>query len=279
MVSSNNKDSFWRRLLYKYRLSVMNEDTFTEIWHTRLSRMGVFVLLSLLFVVTLAIYSLLIFYTPIRNVLPGYSESIRQRLIDESQRVDSLGTVLELQTQYLSVIRDVVSGEVKSDTIQSLDSMQIVMREQLLEAKNAATVDFMAQYEEKERDYLQLFDVQQTQPVITFFLPAHGVIVSHYSAEAKQFGVEIQTPLNENITAVLAGSIIHVNYELNNTFSVFVQHQTYLSIYRNVGKVLKHVGESVQAGESIALSSDKYPLYFELWQNGMSINPEEVIVF
>ena len=182
-MSSPNHDSFWRRILYKYRLSIMNEDTFTEIWHTRLSRMSVFVILVLLFVFTLGLYSFLIFYTPIRNVLPGYSESIRQRLIDESKRVDSLGTELELQTRYLSVVRDVVAGEVKSDTVQSLDSMQIVMRERLLDAKSEATAEFMAQYEEKERDNLQLFDVQQTAPSITFFRPVHGVVVTAYNPD------------------------------------------------------------------------------------------------
>jgi len=257
----------------------MNEDTFTEIWHTRLSRMSVFVIFTLLFFVTLALYSLLIFYTPIRNVLPGYSESIRQRLIAESERVDSLGTTLELQTQYLSVIRDIVAGEVKSDTVQSLDSMQIVMRERLLEAKNEVTADFMAQYEEKERDNLQLFDIQQIEPSTTFFRPAHGVIVTPYSADAHQLGVEIKTPQNENATAVLTGTVIHVVYELNNTYTVFVQHQNYVSVYGNLSKVLKRVGDHLQVGESIALTSDNYPLYFELWQNGNSINPEDVIAF
>ena len=257
----------------------MNEDTFTEIWHTRLSRMSVFVILVLLFVFTLGLYSFLIFYTPIRNVLPGYSESIRQRLIDESKRVDSLGTELELQTRYLSVVRDVVAGEVKSDTVQSLDSMQIIMRERLLDAKSEATAEFMAQYEEKERDNLQLFDVHQTAPSITFFRPVHGVVVTAYDAENRQYGVEIQTPKNENVTSVLAGTIIHVDYGLNNTYSVFIQHQTYLSIYGNVDKVLKQVGESVQAGETVGLVSENYPLYFELWQSGKNINPEDVIVF
>ena len=278
-MSSPDHDSFWRRILYKYRLSIMNEDTFTEIWHTRLSRMSVFVILVLLFVFTLGLYSFLIFYTPIRNVLPGYSESIRQRLIDESKRVDSLGTELELQTRYLSVVRDVVAGEVKSDTVQSLDSMQIVMRERLLDAKSEATAEFMAQYEEKERDNLQLFDVQQTAPSITFFRPVHGVVVTAYNPDNRQFGVEIQTPKNENVTSVLAGTIIHVDYDLNNTYSVFIQHQTYLSVYGNVDKVLKRVGEAVQAGETVGFVSEKYPLYFELWQSGKNINPEEVIVF
>ena len=257
----------------------MNEDTFTEIWHTRLSRMSVFVILTLLFIVMLGLYSVLIFYTPIRNVLPGYSESIRQRLIDESERVDSLGTMLELQTQYLSVIRDVVAGEVKSDTVQSLDSMQIVMRERLLEAKSEVTADFMAQYEEKERDNLQLFDVQQVEPTITFFRPAHGTVVTRYTAENNQLGVEIQTPQNENVLSVLPGTVVHVVYELNDTYTVFVHHKTYLSVYGNLNKVLKRVGDAVKAGESIGIVSDAHSLYFELWQSGTSINPEEVIVF
>jgi murein DD-endopeptidase MepM/ murein hydrolase activator NlpD len=257
----------------------MNEDTFTEIWHTRLSRMSVFVILILLFVLTLGLYSALIFYTPIRNILPGYSESIRQRLIDESKRVDSLGTTLELQTKYLSVVRDIVAGEVKSDTVQSLDSMQIIMRERLLEARNEATAEFMAQYEEKERDNLQLFDVQQTAPSITFFRPAHGVVLKHYNADSQQYGVEIQTPANENVTAVLAGTIVRIDYRLNNTFTVFVQHQTYLSVYGNIDKVLKRVGDALQAGETIGIVSEQFPLYFELWQRGKSINPEEVIIF
>lgn len=273
------RDSFWRRILYKYRLSIMNEDTFTEIWHTRLSRMSVFVLLVLLFALTLALYSFLIFYTPIRNVLPGYSESIRQRLIDESRRVDSLGTELELQTRYLSVVRDVVAGEVKSDTVQSLDSMQIVMRARLLDAKSEATAEFMAQYEEKERDNLQLFDAHQTTPTITFFRPVHGVVVTSFNPDNQQFGIEIQTPNNENVASVLEGTIVHIDYDLNNTYSVFIQHQTYLSIYGNIDKVLKRVGSSVQAGETVGIVSENYPLYFELWQSGKIINPEQVINF
>ena len=85
-------------------------------------------------------------YTPVRNILPGYSASLRQEIIEESMRIDSLQHTMDLQTQYISVIRDVVAGEVKSDTVVGLDSMQIVMQEKLLEAKNEATVAFMAEY-------------------------------------------------------------------------------------------------------------------------------------
>jgi septal ring factor EnvC (AmiA/AmiB activator) len=57
-----------------------------------------------------------------------------------------------------------------------------------------------------------------------------------------------------------------------------LQHEGSLSIYAQVAKPLKRVGETVQAGESIALAGEQ-PLWFELWQNGQAINPEEVIAF
>ena len=97
-----------------------------------------------MFLLTIGVLSLLIIYTPFRNILPGYSASLRQEIIEESMRIDSLQHTLDLQTQYISVVRDVVAGEVHSDTVVSLDSLQIVMQEQLLDAKNEATEAFLA---------------------------------------------------------------------------------------------------------------------------------------
>lgn len=278
MENESKKKSLRERLRVKYRVSVLDELTLSERWHFRLNGWGAIVWIALLFLLALALFSLLILYTPIRNYLPGYSENIRQQLIVESSRLDSMGTSLELQRQYLNIIKQVVAGEVESDTVQSLDSMQIIMREQLLEAKSEATAEFIAQYEAKEKDYLQLFDVANTTPVLSFFRPARGVILQSFSAKEHRYGVTIQTAKHDNVTAILAGAVVYTNYELDNTYTIMLQNDNYLSIYRGVSKLLKRVGETVQAGESIALLEDK-PLYFQLWQNGQPINPEEVIAF
>ena len=87
------------RLRNKYRISIISEETWSERWHLHLSAWGAIVLLGLIFVLSLALFSLVILYTPIRNYLPGYSENIRYQLMEESARVDSLGTSLELQRQ------------------------------------------------------------------------------------------------------------------------------------------------------------------------------------
>lgn len=275
----DKKDNFWKRISYKYRLSVMNEDTLTESWHVRLSRLGVFTMLSVMFFLTLSIFAVLIVFTPIRNVLPGYSESLRQQLITQTTQIDSLSTDLQLQRQYMDLIKQIVVGEVSTDSVQSLDSLQLVMRTQLLEAKNEATEEFISQYESKGRDNLQLFDIQQRVSMVTFFRPAHGVVLRSYSAEDGFYGVEIRTPKDENVTAVLSGTVIHVDHEIDNTYTVIMQHDNYVSAYLHVGRILKRVGTYVEAGETIGLADEQHALVLELWQNGTSVNPEEVIAF
>ena len=278
MTEEKKKKTFWRRLRDKYRISVLDESTLTEHLHIRLNGWGAIVVTALLFLLSLGVFSLVILYTPVKNYLPGYSEDIRQQLMSESARVDSLGATLELQRQYLDIVKQVVAGEIHSDTVQSLDSMYIITREQLLEAKSEAAADFVAQYEAKEKDNLQLFYVANTAPMLSFFRPAHGVIIQSFSEQEKRYGVMIQTPDKENVTSVLSGTIVCINYEINNTYSMIVQHTNYLSIYRNINKIIKRVGDVVQVGESIAIVDGKQ-LWFELWQNGQPINPEEVIAF
>ncbi|MBQ7191676.1 MAG: M23 family metallopeptidase [Paludibacteraceae bacterium] len=278
-MEQKKQESWWHRITRKYRLSVMHEDTLSESWHVRLSWISVFTAFTLMFLLTVALLSVLIIYTPIRQILPGYSEDLRQGLVENTARVDSLQTTMEVQQRYLDVLKGVMSGEVSTDTVQPLDSLEAVMREQLLEAKNEATEEFLAQYENKERSSLQLFDIQETTPVYTFFRPAHGVILQGYDPQNSVYGISLRTADNENLTAVLAGVVVHIDYEIDNSYTIILQHATYLSVYRHAQRVLKHVGESVKAGESIAIAQAEPIFYFELWQNGHSINPEEVIAF
>jgi len=274
-----NDESWFRRIRRKRRLTLIDDNTLREFWHIHVSGLGVFTVVFFMFLLTIGILSLLIVYTPFRNILPGYSASLRQEIIEESMRIDSLQQTMDLQTQYISVIRNVVAGEVKSDTVIRLDSLQIVMQEQLLEAKNEATEAFLAEYEARERDNLLLFDAPNTTPVFSLYAPAHGVIVSTYAPQEGRHGVTIQTPDKENVCATLDGTIVFVDAEDNEMSTVMALHQSYLSVYRNVGRVLCRVGDAVQTGQTIAIVKDGTPFTFELWKQGQEINPEEIIAF
>jgi lipoprotein NlpD len=279
MSDSSKFKQFWTRLRNKYRISIINEGTWAEHGHIHLSAWRVIVLLSIVVIITTVLSFLVILYTPIRNFLPGYSENIRHQLMEESARVDSLGTSLELQRQYLNIITQVVAGEVSSDTVQSLDSMQLIMREELLEAKSQATADFMAQHEAKERDNLQLFEAVQsphTSHLSEFFAPIHGAITQAYTPSSN--GIKISSYGNKNVSSTLDGTILHIQYDLNNSYTIIVQHLQFISKYTGLEQTVKQVGQTVKAGEVIGLLKDQQ-LGFELWKNGQSVNPEEFIVF
>ena len=270
-----------QRLRNEYRISIINEDTLAEHRHLRITvGRGILLALGVAFVSWL-LFSLFILITPLRNYMPGYSVNIRHQLMEESAKVDSLVTSLELQRQYLNVITQVVAGEVSSDTIQSIDSMQLIMREKLLVAKSEVTADFIAQYESSEKDNLQLFETvlsANTSHPSNFFAPIHGAVTTPFSTKDRKYAITISSYGNKNASSTLDGTIISVLYGVNSQYSVIIQHTQFTSIYHGIQQPTKRVGDTVKAGEVIGMIKDN-TLGFELWKNGQPNNPEEFIVF
>ncbi len=276
----HKKKSWLQRLFYKYRLVVIDEHDWTEKKYVYVSRIGVFFMILLSGIVIFCILSLFVYFTPLGNLSSNLSKEVNQQLISESERLDSLGTVLELQEQYLETIRKIVAGDIdiKADSVINLDSMQLIMQAQLLESKKQATEDFLAQYEAKEHDNILVFELQQSV-VHTLFKPVSGTIVRHYSQKDKQYSVVIENTEKTNVYSVNRGVVVDVSYSLNTTYSITIMHASYVSVYRNVSSVIKQVGERVEKGELIAFANANQPLEFALWQNIRPVNPEEVIAF
>lgn len=270
-----------QRMRFKYRISVLNENTLNETWHTHVSRRSIALWLLLLFLLSFVLFAALIWFTPIKNYLPGYNEDIRHDLVVQMERVDSLNGQLRLQREYLQTIRAVVAGEVVSDSVQPLDSLVLQRRESLLEDESPAMLDFLSQYEAKERDNLMVFLSPTTVRKVVLYPPAHGAIEVPFSRQQKQYSIALRTLKNENVMAVLSGTVIDVAYSIDDRWVLVLQHEgDYVSIYKNMSQVVKRKGDFVQTGETIALMTDNdKALLFELWQNGTPMDPEEVIAF
>jgi hypothetical protein len=110
-----------KRLRNRYRLIVMNEDTFEEVVKFRLTRYSVYIALSSLFVILVALTASLIVYTPLKYYLPGVGYgNVRQ--IKEYRnlklKVDSMERSLTLQQQYFESIEAAMKGKIKPlDTV------------------------------------------------------------------------------------------------------------------------------------------------------------------
>ena len=70
---NKKKGKLKQKLTDKYRLVVLNEDTFEERFSLKLSRLNVLVLRGVFSVLLIAATTFLIEFTPIKNYIPGYS--------------------------------------------------------------------------------------------------------------------------------------------------------------------------------------------------------------
>ena len=275
----DERKTIWQRLRESYRVTVMNEKTRQECvqWHASQGQYILFIAATLLLSFGLAV--LFIWITPLKNYMPGYNENLRQELVAQTYRLDSLQQQMDLQTAYFNSIRDVVSGNVLSDSVPSLDSLALLQREQLLVERSSLLDSFIADYEVREHDNLLLFDQTAAHPVTTLFRPVQGVITEPYDIKAGRSAIRVLSQVGVNVSATLTGTIVYENYIPSEGWMMMVQHDgDYLSMYYGLIKPFKPVGAGVQAGETLGLAADEY-VRFELWQRGLPLNPEEVISF
>lgn len=277
----------FQKIRFQYRVSVLNENTLEESWHIRLSRLSVLIYGSALVLVTFVLLTILIFTTPIRFYLPGYGDSgNRGRIISQSMYTDSLLNKIELQSGYLAMLKDIISGEIKVDSIVSFDSVQMVNTAKEYLDKSKKEKEFVEKFEREEKYNLTTIDSKSNENMYVFFRPTKGVISSTYSLSEKQYGISIITSPNETVLSVLAGTVVYAAFTFDFGWVIQVQHENnYLSIYKNNTQLLKKVGDNVKAGEGIAITGgnnrDKsgVQFYFELWKQGKPVNPEDVIIF
>ena len=102
-----------KRLRNRYRLVVLNDDTYEEVVTFRLSRMSVYIVLSTVFVVLVGLTVALIVFTPLKYYIPGYGNAQIGREYRQLKYVtDSLEKQVIYQAQYIDGIKKVLSGDV-----------------------------------------------------------------------------------------------------------------------------------------------------------------------
>jgi len=107
-----------QRLRNRYRLVVMNEDTYEEVVAFKLSRISVYIALSVLFVVLVGLTVALIAFTPLKLYIPGFGDARQAKEFQGLKlKADSIERSLIYKQQYIDNIQKVLKGDVvKQDT-------------------------------------------------------------------------------------------------------------------------------------------------------------------
>lgn len=290
---SSKPQKWYRKLKNRYRLVVMNDETYEERISFRLSRLNVFVFLGTLAILLILLTSIIIAFTPLREYIPGYMDTRIPKLVYQLQRkTDSLEVMIEQKTKYINTIRHVISGGEFTDTLlsENIDS-GFVNYDTLKQRKSERDSAFRAEFEKNNQYNIFIYDRQEIADGFSplspaFFTPLKGTISNHFNLAENHYGIDIVSGSNETIKAALDGTVIFSGWTLETGYVLGIQHRgNYLSVYKHNSSLLKKTGNYVKAGEAIAIVGETGELstgphlHFELWYNGTPVNPLEYIAF
>ncbi len=280
------KGTFKRKLTDKYRLVVLNENTFEERFSLKLSRLNAFVLGGFFSILLVASTIVLIAFTPIKEYIPGYSSTaLKLKAAKLTFQADSLKTKLAILENYTRALKPVLTGEIEPETIDSLrvEARKRVIDESKLDATKADSL-FREKVESKDR-----FPIQNTGSSnlkIVFFAPLNGSISQKFDPNSKHFAIDIVAKTGTPVKAASDGTVIFSGWSTETGYTILLKHaNNYISVYKHNGNLLKQQGDFVKSGEVIAsvgstgeLTTGPH-LHFELWSDGYAVNPTNYIDF
>ena len=284
---TQKKIKFRQRITNKFRLVVLNEDTFEERLSFKLTILNIFVLSGVFSIILIALTTLLIAYTPIREYIPGYSSTqLKKEASKLVYEADSLKNRLELIENYTKVLIPILTGK---DPISDIDfdSLKEVSISTIDEKKlDASKTDSLFREKIDSKDRFPLFDKAEDKIDMVFFAPLNGSVSQDFNATNKHFAIDIVSVTGTPVKAIEEGRVIFSEWTTETGYVIIIEHGTgFISVYKHNGALLKQQGDFVKSGEAIStvgstgeLTTGPH-LHFELWYNGYPVNPINYIDF
>ena len=285
--NKKQKKNSINKLTRSYKVVVSSEDTFEERLSFSTNKFNVFLVLSLYSIILIAFTISVVFFTQIREMVPGYSSSdLLTQAIYLTKKTDSLENELELNNTFYKSIENVLSGKTE----------QIIYKDTLALSNEKDNIDFQAVLTNAEdsilRKYVEeedKFNLTKNELVIEnkmFVSPVKGQITQKFDPLNNHFALDILVDTGTPVKSILEGKVIFSEWSVDTGHVLIIDHgDDIISVYKHNSKVLKTQNNYVKAGEIIAYSGNQGTLstgphlHFELWKNGTPINPEPLFNF
>ena len=284
---TNRRQRIWNKLLSRYRLVILNEETFEEQLYFRLTRLNVIIITTFVFALLFTGTIMFVAYTPIKEYMPGYaSTKMRKQSAENTFRLDSLMSAYQQSQRQLGSIRKVLIGEIEFEELENrlslIDSQEISVKEIPKRGKEDSILRSLVEQEDK----YSFTNTAASNVNFVLFPPAVGDISQAYEAAIQHYAVDVVVKENTPIKSVAEGTVIFSEWTADTGYVIIIEHPYgLLSAYKHNASLSKTQGESVQAGEVIATAGDTgeystgYHLHFELWSDGFPMDPENFIDF
>ena len=281
-----------KKLNHKYDFLMSHDESGRPMLNFRLNLLNLILVIIGLALLLIIITTFIIAFTPFREYIPGYTDTnLNREVYLLNLRADSLSREMHKKDIYFENLQKIVEGydfaadsalasiniyeplpKGVTDTITLKKSMQDSLLRAEYEAQN--------QYNLFGDDYLP--PTKPSTLVKNFYVPLTGTVISTFNADMGHYGVDIASEGDQIINATLDGTVVFATWSINNGYCIGIQHEdSYFSVYKHNATLLKKEGEYVKAGEAIAIlgesgeTSQAEHLHFELWRNGIALNPAE----
>jgi murein DD-endopeptidase MepM/ murein hydrolase activator NlpD len=262
--SQENKRNLQERLSEKYRMVILDDDTLGEIKTVRFSIIGLLsILFASIFLVCATTYCLISF-TPLRYLVPGYADIENNKVYMElNEKLNQLEKELEAQKIYTDGIKNFLNPSGRKFNIDEAESgMTMEDEEYYSSINNVGLKDFY------------------------MIPPLKGSVSAPFNLEKNHLGVDLVAPKNTPVKNILDGVVISADWSYKTGNTISIQHKNdILSVFKHNSKLLKKQGDTVKKGEAVAIIGNTGELssgphvHFELWNQGIPVNPENYIRF
>jgi len=284
---------FFNNFKSKFKIVILHPDTYEEKGGFNMSKMRLTVFTVIIVILIILSTASLIIFTPIRELIPGYTDvTLSRRVYEMERRTDSMEIMLRQKDQYINNIRRIVSNEKMPD--DSLADIALIN-------KGVNKVPVVNDFRSKQDSLFRLqFEAESQYNLFSssfvnskgknnipiFFSPLKGLITNHFNPNERHYGIDMVSNSNAIIKSVADGTVLFSDWSVEKGYIIGIQHvENIISIYKHNSTLLRHEGDIVHAGDAIAViggsgSISTGPhLHFELWCNGKALNPEDYISF
>ncbi|PIB33276.1 peptidase M23 [Gaetbulibacter sp. 5U11] len=276
-----------KKLLHKYRLVILNDDTFEERLSLNLTRLNVFILGTISAIILIVATTILIAFTPLKEYIPGYSSTtLKKKAVKLSFKTDSLQRAIDLNEKYFASIKQVLQGEVSTVQFNKDSIIQAAKLEASQVDLNPIKEDSILRQKVDKEDKYSLFETATSKANFVLFPPVNGTISDNYNIKTKHYAVDVVVAKDTPIKSTADGTVIFAEWTAQTGHVIIIEHsQGLISVYKHNATLTKSQGDLVKAGEVIATAGNTGELstgphlHFELWSDGYPVNPTNFIDF
>lgn len=274
-----------KKLKNRYRLVMINDATFEDKFSISLTPLNLFVGFSSFLVFFAVIIIMLIVFTPIRELIPGYTDTqTKNNVRNLAYKTDSLETVLKKRDYYYKTVLNILK-----DSLTQEDELQVAQQtpndKPTDMSKTVAEKEFIKDFESQKEQYNTRLNSKKAISQSLFFKPVDGKVSKKFLRNEHP-AIDIAAKANDPVKAILDGRVIFTGWNKETGNVLVIQHaRNLVSIYKHNAGILKKYGTFVRAGESVSIVGNSgeltngYHLHLEIWENGTAVDPEKYLNF